>query len=50
MQTDHITDFVSLPSHFSTLLVSLCFSGEKKNNSCMTSGLEVITAKQHLDI
>lgn len=30
MQTDHITDFVSLPSHFSTLLVSLCFSGEKK--------------------
>lgn len=52
MPTHHITEFVSvLSSHFSSsFLASLCFSEEKKSNSCMTSGLEVITTKQHFDI
>lgn len=57
MQTDHITEFVSL-----SLTLLLLLSGQpgvflwrkkkekKKNNSCMTSGLEVITAKWHFDV
>lgn len=53
MQTDHITEFVPLSSHFSSFMVSLCFSEEekkqkKKTNSCMTSGLELITATKSI--
>lgn len=31
-------------------MVSLCFSEEKKNNSGMKSGLELITTQEHSDI
>lgn len=33
MQTDHITECVSLSSHFPSFMVSLCFSEEKKKTA-----------------
>lgn len=48
MQTDHITEFVSLSSHFSSLWSACVFLTKKKNNSCMTSSLELITQPESI--
>lgn len=52
MQTPRPTECAPVFAHSPpSFMVSLCFSvEEKKHNSCMTSGLEAITAEGYFDI